>query len=418
MTSSHFYTNMMKKGEKSRKKGDEFANMNVLFAPDSFKGSMSSAHVSELLKAVTERHFPGCKTFSIPVGDGGEGTVEALVTVLKGRYAHHIVSGPMGAPVNARYGILNDTTAVVEIAQASGLPLVPTEQLDPLRASSAGSGELLRHVLEEGYRDLFLMIGGSATNDGGMGAATALGIRFLDAEGREITPNGAGLAKVASIDPSGLLPQLKRSHIVIMCDVKNPLLGPEGATYTYGPQKGATPEKQAILEAGMAHYADVIERRCGRVLRTLPGTGAAGGFVLPLMAFSKIEIRSGIETVLSLLQFDRLLEGVDLVVTGEGRLDSQSLQGKVLAGIGDACAKKGIPVAAVVGCMGPGAPLIFQHGVTSAISCVNNVMTLEESIVRADELFLQAADQMYRFIKIGMHIGRYDHQVTKEEHYG
>jgi glycerate kinase len=383
-----------------------FAVMKVLFAPDSFKGSMSSAHVTELLRQVTRQHFPDCEMLSVPVGDGGEGTAEALVGALGGRYAYDTVTGPMRQPVRARYGVLPDATAVIEMAQASGLPLVPEAQLNPLAASSVGTGQLLRRVLEQGCRKVLVMIGGSATNDGGMGAASALGIRFLDGAGREVTPSGRALAEVEDVDTSAMLPQLGTAQLIILCDVRNPLLGPQGATFVYGRQKGADLQMEAQLEAGMAHYADVIERRCGRPLRALPGAGAAGGFVLPLLAFAGAEIRPGIEVVLSLIGFDRLLDGVDLVVTGEGRLDSQSLQGKVLAGIGEACRQRNIPVAAIVGCMGEGAPQIFDRGISSAISCVNSVMSEPEAMRRAEELFLQAADQMYRFIEIGMGLQR------------
>jgi glycerate kinase len=376
--------------------------MKILLAPDSFKGSMTSSHAIQLLKEVTARHFPKSEVIGLPIGDGGEGTTEALVLARKGRYSSYRVTGPLGDPVEAQYGILDDNTVIVEMAQASGLTLVPTKKLNPMLASSVGIGELVRKILTQGYRNIYLTIGGSATNDGGLGAAAALGIQFLDEQGKEVPPNASGLQKVKRIDASGLIQEMKEANVVVMCDVKNTLLGAKGATYTYGKQKGATPELMEKIESGMECYADIVEKTSGRRIRDIPGTGAAGGLVVPLLAFTNCRICSGIETVLSLLHFERLLEGVDFVVSGEGRLDGQSVQGKVLAGIGAACKQKGIPVVAVVGCMGEGASLIYDCGVGAAMSCVNTAMSVQESLNRADELFVQAVDRMYRFMKIGM----------------
>lgn len=363
---------------------------------------MSSTRVIELLCQITEQHFPGCEMLGVPMGDGGEGTVDALIQSLGGHYCRLSVTGPLGQPVQAAYGVLNDRTAIVEMAQASGITLVPRDRLDVKKASSYGTGEMLKEVIQQGYRTIYLLLGGSATNDGGMGAAAALGIRFLDKEGNPVEPSGAGLAKVASVDTSRVLPEFGTTQLVVMCDVTNPLLGENGATYVYGKQKGATPEDQKQLEKGMENYADVLEKACGKSLRNLEGAGAAGGFVLPFLAFGNVQIQSGIKTVLRLMDFDRLLEGVDLVVTGEGRLDGQSIQGKVLSGIGEACQKKNIPAVAIVGGIANGGTEIFRKGIQSVVSCVNNVMTLEEAISRSEELFLQAADRMYRFVKIGL----------------
>lgn len=376
--------------------------MKILFAPDSFKGSMSSFHAIELLRIVTSKHFPDCQMVDLPIGDGGEGTVESLIHALGGHYASCRVTGPLGEEVDARYGILDDTTAILEMAQASGLPLLQGRTPDVLHASSIGTGQLLRHILLEGYTRIYLLLGGSATNDGGLGAATALGIRFLDAHGNCVSPDGAGLEQVVSIDTTAMLPQLKNASIILMCDVKNPLLGPDGATYVYGKQKGAGPQEQAQLEAGMENYINVVEAVCGKQFRDLPGCGAAGGLSVPLLAFSHVEIRSGIETVLSLVEFDKLIQDVDLVVTGEGRLDYQSTQGKVLSGIGRHCARQGVPAVAVVGCMGEGAEQIYDCGIVAAVSCMGAASSQEDALAHADSLFLNAADRMYRMIKLGM----------------
>lgn len=378
--------------------------MKILFAPDSFKGSLSSFQTIELLHTVTEKHFPGCQMVDLPMGDGGEGTVEALLHALGGHYGRCTVSGPLGDPVEARYGVLNDTTAILEMAQASGLPLLNGRTPDVLHASSLGTGQLLRHLLEQGYTTVYLLLGGSATNDGGLGAATALGIRFLDADGQCVSPDGAGLERVVSVDTSAMVPQLRQARLILMCDVKNPLLGPQGATWVYGRQKGATPAQQTRLEAGMENYCTVLEAACGRRLQDLPGSGAAGGLAVPLLAFSRVEICSGIETVLSLVGFDDLLADVDLVVTGEGRLDAQSTQGKVLSGIGRHCARRGVPAVAVVGCLGEGAEQIYDCGISAVVSCMGGAASLEDALARADELFMEAADRMYRMIKVGLRL--------------
>ena len=378
--------------------------MKILLVPDSFKGTISSERAIELLKQAVTTHFPESQAMGIPIGDGGEGTMKALITAKGGNYASCTVTGPLGEPVTAVYGILDDDTVVLETAQASGLPLIDSSRLDPVHATSFGSGELLREVLKKGYRNIYLTIGGSATNDGGVGAATALGIRFLKKNGEMVPPDASELSEIAEIDVSGLMPELKEAQIKIMCDVSNPLLGPTGATHIYGKQKGVTEELEGSIEKGMEHFADIVEQTCGFPIRNIPGSGAAGGFAVPLLAFAKCSLCSGIETVLQILDFDRLLEGVDLVISGEGRLDGQSSQGKVLDGIGEACKKKNIPVVALVGGIGDGASQIYDCGVRSAMSSVNNIMTAQEAFSRAEELFLDAADRMCRFIKVGMEL--------------
>lgn len=376
--------------------------MKILFAPDSFKGSISSPRAIELLHDVTRRHFPDCELAGVPIGDGGEGTTQALLQGLGGQERTLEVSDPLGRPAAARYAVLSSGQAIIEMAQASGLPLLAPEERDPLRASSYGTGELLRHALDSGCRQICLMIGGSATNDGGLGMASALGARFLDAAGQEVQRGGGGLEQVRSIDLSGLHPGLEQAQITIMCDVANPLLGPNGAAYVYGPQKGADRQALVRLEAGMSSYVRVVERACGRALRDIPGTGAAGGLAVPLIAFAGAALRSGIETVLELLNFDALLDGADLVVTGEGRLDFQSAQGKVLYGIGRACQKRGIPVCAIAGCFGEGMEEIYPCGIDAAVSCTSRLTPPGEELKDAEARFLQAADSMYRIIKVGL----------------
>lgn len=378
--------------------------MKILFAPDSFKGSISSSRAIELLCVVTQRHFPGCEMRGVPIGDGGEGTTEALMKVLGGQEECAAVSDPLGRRINAHYTVVSGGEAIIEMAQTSGLPLLKPEEREPLKTSTYGTGELLCHALDRGCREIILMIGGSATNDGGLGAAAALGIRFLDGEGRDVSYDGAGLEQVVSIDTSGMHPKLKQAHITIMCDVTNPLLGPNGSAYVYGPQKGADAAAQDRLEAGMASYVQVVETASGRKVRDIPGVGAAGGLAVPLIAFADVKLQSGIETVLELLNFDKLLEGVDLVVTGEGRLDFQSAQGKALWGIGRACQKKKIPVCAVAGCFGDGMEDIYRCGVQAVVSCTTRLTAKGEELQDAEKRFMQAADQMYRMIKVGMRL--------------
>ncbi|HIT90523.1 MAG TPA: glycerate kinase [Candidatus Merdenecus merdavium] len=378
--------------------------MKFLFAPDSFKGSMTSKRVIELLSIAANQHFPGCEIRKVPMADGGEGTIDAIVEALSGSCKYKEVRGPRGTVVSAKYGVVDKDTAIIEMAESSGLPLLSEKMRNPLKTSSYGAGELICHVLNQGYTKIYLTLGGSATNDGGMGAANALGIGFLNEKGEELEPIGENLGKVAKIDLSRINPHLENSQIILMCDVDNPLYGEKGATYVYGEQKGGTKEQLDLLEKGMIHYGNLIEKTCHKSIVGLEGAGAAGGFAVPFLAFTNAIIQSGIKTVLELIHFEDLLEGVDLVVTGEGRLDWQSVYGKVLYGVGNACKRKSIPAVAIVGSMGQGASDIFDHGIISAIPTVNSVMSMETAMDHADELFLSAADRMFRFIKVGMNM--------------
>lgn len=376
--------------------------MKLLFAPDSFKGSLSSNRAIELLSDAAQRHFPGCEILGVPMADGGEGTVEALLHALNGHYETCIVTGPLGEPVSARYGLTPNHTAIIEMAAASGLPLVPVHQRNPLYTTTYGTGELIKDALLKGATSLLLSIGGSATNDGGMGVASALGIHFFDENGCKLEGIGKNLNQIRKITTDNLIPEIRQASITIMCDVKNPLTGPFGSTYIYGPQKGGTPKILDELEYGMLHYRHLIKKMTGTDYGSLEGSGAAGGFSIPFLAFTNAKLASGIDSVLSTLHFDELLEGVDFVVTGEGRVDEQSAYGKVMAGVGTACAKKRIPVAAIVGGIEKGADGIFDFGIDSIFPIVPGPIELSESMARSEELFADAADRMFRFIKMGM----------------
>ena len=378
--------------------------MRFLFASDSFKGTISSEQSIRLLTEAAKKVFPDCETKGIPVADGGEGTVEAIVGATGGVIKKIKVHGPLMEEAEAFYGIFHENSAVIEMAAASGLPMVPFNLRNPLNTTTYGTGELINDALNNGIRKLAIAIGGSATNDGGMGAMRALGIRFLDASGNEIMGTGADLEKVSDIDISGLNPKVKEAEITVMCDVTNPLTGPDGATYTFGKQKGATPEIADRLEVGMKNYARVMRERLNIDVEMKPGAGAAGGLGAALCGFLNAVLKSGIDTVLDLIEFDKQLEGTDLVITGEGRIDWQSAFGKVPSGIGERCKKKGIPAVAIVGGMGNGAEKIFEFGVESIMSTINGAMDIEEACSRAEELYRSAAERTFRMIAVGMRL--------------
>lgn len=378
--------------------------MRFLFASDSFKGSLSSEKIIELLKESAENVFPGCETRGVPIADGGEGTVDAVIAVTKGKKRVIEVHGPLMENVESSYGIFHGDCAIIEMAAASGLPMVSPEKRNPLNTTTYGTGELIRDALDQGYKKISIAIGGSATNDGGMGAMRALGMRFLDAEGKELEGRGSDLAKLVDIDSTNLHSAVAEAEFTVMCDVNNPLTGPKGATYTFGKQKGGTPEILDELEMGMKNYAMVIQKKFGKNVDSIAGAGAAGGLGAALCVFLNAEMKSGIETVLDLIDFDGLLEGTDLVVTGEGRIDWQSAFGKVPSGIGQRCQAKGIPAVAVVGGMGNGAEKIYEFGVESIIPTINGAMEIEEALERAEELYRGAAERMFRMIRVGMKI--------------
>ncbi|MBQ9346767.1 MAG: glycerate kinase, partial [Oscillibacter sp.] len=361
--------------------------MKLLFASDSFKGSLSSEKTMELLGRAAREVFGACETAGVPVADGGEGTVDAVVSAENGSKVTLWVKGPLGRDVEASYGVFDGGRAIIEMAAASGLPLVDPQDRNPLNTTSFGTGELIRDALEKGYRDISIAIGGSATNDGGMGCVRALGGRFLDGTGRELSGYGRDLGKVEHIDLSSLDARLKEADITVMCDVTNPLCGPDGATYTFAAQKGATPEIQQELERGMEHYREMILREYGIDCNKVPGAGAAGGLGAALKVFLKGEMKSGIDTVLDLIQFDQRLDGVNLVVTGEGRTDWQSCFGKVMQGVGVRAKAKGVPVVGLSGSLGKNALDICQHGVASLMTTVNAPMELHEALENAEALY-------------------------------
>lgn len=382
--------------------------MKLLFASDSFKGTLTSDQTIELLTKAAEEVFGRCETSGVPVADGGEGTTDAVVKARSGEIITVPVHGPLMEMEQGFYGRLSDTEAILEMAAASGLPMVPEEKRNPLNTTTYGTGELLKAALNAGYTEIAIAIGGSATNDGGMGFASALGIRFLDQDGHVLEGRGEDLEKVAHIDMSGLDPAVQKAHFTVMCDVTNPLCGPDGATYTFGKQKGGTPEILDRLEKGMQNYRDVIIREFGINPDEIKGSGAAGGLGTALKVFLHAEMKSGIETVLDLIDFDARLEGVDLVVTGEGRTDWQSCFGKVMQGVGDRSAKHQVPVAALCGGLGPDYEKIYAHGIRSIMTTVDGPMPLKEALDNASELYYKGAIRMFRFLQTGMQMNKHE----------
>ena len=378
--------------------------MKLLFASDSFKGSLTSEKTVELLGKAAREVFGECECSGVPVADGGEGTVEAVVAAEHGEYVKLKVHGPLMEETDSFYGIFGADKAVIEMAAASGLPMVPEELRNPMNTTTYGTGELILDALKRGYRDISIAIGGSATNDGGMGCARALGVKFLDSEGNELEGFGRDLAKVSSIDVSGLDERIKDAKITVMCDVTNPLCGKDGATWTFGKQKGATPEIQEELEKGMCNYRDIIKESFGVDCDEISGAGAAGGLGAALKVFFGGEMKSGIETVLELIRFEERLEGVDIVVTGEGRTDWQSCFGKVMQGVGMHAKAKGIPVLGLCGSLGEKALDICNCGISSLMTTVNAPMPLSEALERAEELYYEGALRMFRFVRTGMEI--------------
>jgi glycerate 2-kinase len=377
--------------------------MRVLLAPDSFKGGLSAAQACVAMAEGIRRAAPEAEIRAIPLADGGEGTTEALVAACGGWIQSVQVRGPLPAErrqVEAQMGWLGEGRAVLEMASASGLPLVSPKRRNPLHTTSFGTGELIAVALEAGAQHLILGLGGSATNDLGAGMAQALGVRFLRADGQPILEplSGGLLQEVAAVDLSGLHPALPTCRLEVACDVDNPLLGLHGATAVYGPQKGATPAIAAELEAGLSHLIALLETATGRQVRDRPGAGAAGGMGAMLLALTSGEFRRGIALVLEASGFVAALDGADLVLTGEGRVDAQTAHGKTIHGVARAAAAAGVPVVVIAGEIGPGAGALHAIGVSSLFSLVSGPMDLANAMARSPQLLADAAEQVVRLV--------------------
>ena len=377
-----------------------------LFASDSFKGSLSSEETAAMLTRAAREVFGEVECESVVVADGGEGATDAILAASGGVRRVVDAHGPLMTPIQASYGVLKDGRAIIEAASASGLTLVPRDKRDPLEASSFGVGELILDALKQGRREIALALGGVATVDGGMGCGRALGVRFLDASGNELEGRGRDLERVAEIDVSGLDPRIADARVTVMNDVTNPLTGTRGAARVFGPQKGATSEVVERLERGMISYAAALRRSFGVDPNEIVGGGAAGGLGAFAALFLKGAMKSGIDVVLDLVDFDARLHGVDLVVTGEGRTDEQSRFGKVVQGVGLRAKKWGIPVVALSGSLGEGASALFEDGIEALATTVDAPTSLESAMARAKELYYFGAIRMFRLIRVGTSISK------------
>ncbi len=381
--------------------------MKIVIAPDSFKGSMTAAEVAEAMARGVKRVYPEAVTELVPMADGGEGTVQALVDATGGQLIQARVTGPLGDPVDAFFGMMGDgETAVIEMASASGLPLVPADRRNPLVTTTYGTGELMRLALERGARRLIIGIGGSATNDGGAGMAQALGIRLLDAQGAELPPGGGALVYLARIDTSNMDARLRDVTITVACDVDNPLTGPRGASAVFGPQKGATPEMVSTLDAALQHLAAMIRRDLGKDVEQTPGAGAAGGLGGGLLAFLGATLRRGVEIVVDAVALKDRMVGADLCLTGEGGTDFQTVRGKTPMGVAQAAKAHGVPVICLSGGLGRDYRQVYDVGIDAALSIVPGPMELSEAVRRGSELVEDATERAIRVMAVGRTVAR------------
>lgn len=376
----------------------------IVLAPDSFKGNLTSLEVASCLEKGIRRVLPKVKCIKVPMADGGEGTVQSMVDAAKGTFIKKRVKGPAGKLVSARYGWLaKQKTAVIEMAEASGLPLVHGREKNPLKTTTYGTGQLIADALKRGATKIIIGIGGSATNDGGAGMAQALGVKFYAANNREIKELGAGgmLAKIDRIDAQHVVPKLAKTEIVVACDVENPLCGKKGASHVFGPQKGATPKMVETLDLNLKHLSKVIKRDLKKDIAKMPGAGAAGGLGAGLVAFTGARLESGIEIVLQATQLSKYVKGSDLVITGEGRVDFQTAFGKTPSGVAKAANKQSVPVVAIGGALSDDARNVFQHGIDAIESAAAKDMTLQQAIAQSKTDLANAAERVMRLILIG-----------------
>jgi glycerate kinase len=383
---------------------DQFCNqkiMRIVIAPDSFKECLSSVQVALAISEGIRRVVPEAEIISIPVADGGEGTVEALVTATGGKIIPTPSVDALNRPIQSFYGILGDgKTAVIEMAAASGIELLAPEERNPLITTTFGTGLLIKAALDAGFTRIIIGIGGSATNDGGAGMAQSLGFGLIDKNGDPIRPGGGSLGDLYNIDHSNVHPLLKEARIIAACDVRNPLLGSSGATYIYGPQKGATPEMLEILETNLTHFAQILNQELKMEVSDLPGAGAAGGLGAGLMAFCNADISGGFELVEELTQLEKHISQASLVLTAEGKIDSQTAFGKTVSGVAQLAKKYKVPVIALAGIVTDDLTELYELGITSAFAIGDQPMSLEESKARAAELLAATSERIMRMVKV------------------
>ncbi|EGQ8473168.1 glycerate kinase [Vibrio cholerae] len=371
--------------------------MKVVIAPDSFKESLTAKQVCDAIQAGLARVWHDAKFVAIPVADGGEGTVQSLVDATQGRLVEVKVMGPQGKRVEAFYGMLGDNqTAVIEMAAASGLHHVPLAQRDPKLTTSFGTGELIRHALDQGVTKLIIGLGGSATNDGGVGMLAALGARFTNADGDPIQLTGGGLRELTHIDLQDFDPRLQHCDILVACDVNNPLCGDKGASAVFGPQKGATPEDVQLLDGALRQFGLLTEKVTGKMVLESAGAGAAGGMGAALLAYTQARLRPGIEIVLETVQLAYQVSDADLVITGEGRIDSQTVHGKTPMGVAKVAKRFDVPVLALCGCTGDNYQAVYQCGIDAVFAAVPRAMSLEDALKESDFNLAYLAENVAR----------------------
>ena len=375
--------------------------MKIAIAPNAFKGSLTASQAADCIQRGLSQALPGSTTVRIPMADGGDGTVLAIVEATGGRLVKCRVHDPLGRRIRSSFGITGDgRTAVIEMALASGLALLKPDERNPLLTSSRGTGELIRAALDLGVNQILIGIGGSATNDGGTGMARALGVQFLDRHHRELADNGGALTKLSHLDITGRDERLKNITVSVACDVGNPLFGPRGATCIYGPQKGATPAMVKHLDAGLKRLAEVIQEDLGLKVSKLPGAGAAGGLGAGLVAFAGARMCSGAELVGDTIGLERKLAGCDLVITGEGRLDGQTAFGKAPAGVARVAKKLGIPVIAICGSLSPDAGKVRALGIEAFFSALEEPVAEADLPRRGPAMLERCAEQVGRLIAL------------------
>ena len=377
--------------------------MKIVIAPQAFKGSLSALNVANAVQKGVRRIFPDAQILTCPVADGGDGTLETLVESSGGKIMETNVADPTGKPIVAQWGAMGDgNTAVIEMARTSGLALLTLEERDPLNATTYGLGEIIVSALNKGFRKFIVGIGGSATNDAGAGMAQALGIRLMDREGRNLVFGGAALQNLSVIDTSSIDQRVLESNFQIACDVNNPLTGPEGASAVYGPQKGATEENVRQLDSALGVFAEVTKRDLGKDISNLEGAGAAGGLGAGMIAFVEGHLRAGVDIVLDTVNLAEKLESADLVITGEGSIDFQTVYNKAPIGVARMAKARGIPTIGISGMLGENYQIVHNHGIDAALSIANGPISLEESLQNAPSLISEAVEESLRLISVGM----------------
>lgn len=375
--------------------------MKFVLAPDSFKESMSAKAAALAMEKGIKTVFPNAECIIVPMADGGEGTVESLVSMSDGELIKLEVVGPTGKKVTAEYGLLSQgKTAVIEMASASGLELIKPEERNPLLTTTYGTGQLIKHALDNGANRILIGIGGSATNDGGAGMLQALGVSFKDVNGEELPFGGGALNRLHTIDMSRLDERINTVKVDVACDVNNPLIGESGASAIFGPQKGATPLMVNVLDQNLTHYAKLIKEHLDIDVAQMPGAGAAGGLGAGLMAFLNAQLNKGIDLVISYTGLEELVKGADYVFTGEGSIDGQTLFGKTPYGVASVARKYSVPVIAFAGKIGSGVEPLYEHGFHAIVGILRGVTTLEEALDSGEANLVFAAENVCRMLKL------------------